>query len=452
MPLPFAGFFASTQVAVRDRSWAKKRTPLHGMGIPAPLDGRHQFPNLRTVRWGIRFVLLALVVGLVLPGSAAAFGQLSSFGEFGSGAGQLSAPKQVVADSGGNLYVADSGNDRISIFGGDGSFLRTWTGSMDEPQDVAFGSSGRAFVADAGNDRIDVFSASGAFLFDFGETELTNPTGLAVDGSTAYVADSGNNRIAVFSTTGTPLMPIEAIPSARDVIVGGDGNLYIADFGDERVDVFTKGGGFLRSFGESGSGALSGPVALALDGSGDVYVADQVDERVEHFSEAGNFLSGFAAEPNVAGVVTACGGNVFASEESASLARVVRFGELGTPPPPCTPTKQELEPIVDPGTKLPSNKFHFAGLIKKRSNGFAVLYVRVPAPGKVSLTGRGFRRLSRTARQATTVSIPIKPKVRLRHFLKKHGKGRIRVEVSFTPTGGEPRKREKVIVLRRHRG
>lgn len=396
-------------------------------------------------------MLLSAALVVVFPGSAAAFGQLSSFGEFGSGPGQLDAPKQVVLDSGGNLYVADSGNDRISVFAGDGSFLRAWMGSMDEPQDVGFGGSGRAFVADSGNHRIDVFTASGGFLFDFGETELTNPTGLVVDGSTVYVADSGNNRIAVFSTAGTPLPSIEPAPpfSPRDVIVGGDGNLYVADFGEESVDVFTKAGGFLRSLGV---GTLSGPVALASDGSAGIYVADQIDERVEHFSGAGGFLGGFAAEPNVAGVAAACSGNVFAVEESASVARVMRFGEPGTPPPPCTPTSQEPELIVEPVVKLPSNKFHFAGLMKKRSNGFAVLYVRVPGPGKVSLVGRGFRRLSRSARQATTVSLPVKPKVRLRHFLKRHGKGRIRVVVTFMPTGGIPRTQEKVIVLRRHRG
>lgn len=394
-------------------------------------------------------MLLASVLGLVLPGSAAAFGQLSSFGELGSGPGQLDSPAQIALGPDDDLYVADSGNDRIEVFAGDGSFVRTITGGMDEPQDVAFGSGGRIFVADKGNDRIDVFSPSGEFLSMLGGGELEDPTGVAVDGSVVYVADSGGNRVAAFGVTGAFLKAIEPIPSARDVIVGGDGNLYVADFGEERVDVYTTGGGFLRSVG---AGILSGPVALAPDGSSGIYVADQEDERVEHFGEGSGFLGGFPAEPNVAGVVAACGGNVFAVEESASIARVVRFGEPGTPPPPCTPAKQEPEPIADPVVKLPSNKFHFAGLVKKRSNGFAVLYVRVPGPGKVSLTGRGFRRLSRTARQATTVSIPIKPKVRLRIFLKQHGKGRIRVEVTFTPTGGEPRSREKVIVLRRHRG
>ncbi len=396
-------------------------------------------------------MLLAAALVLVLPAGAAAFGPLSSFGELGGGPGQLSAPKQVAVDADGNLFVADGGNDRISVFAGDGTFQRTFgEGQLSQPGDVALGG-GRAFVADSGNNRIAVFTAAGEFLFGFGGAELSEPAGVAVEGSTVYVADRGNNRVVPFTLAGvsaTPGTPIEPIPSPRDVIVGRSGNLFVADFGEERIDVYTPGGSEVRSFRETPSGGLSGPVALAPDGSGGIEVADQVAERVERFSEEGGFLGGFAAEPDVAGVAAACAGNVFAVVEGA--ARVVRFGEPGTPPPPCTEATR-VEPIASPVLKLPSNKFHFAGLVKKRSNGFAVLYVRVPGPGKVSLTGRGFRRLSRTARQATTVGLPVKPKVRLRHFLKRHGKGRIRVVVTFTPTGGIPRKREKVIVLRRHR-
>ena len=319
--------------------------------------------------------------------------------------------------------------------------------------DVALAGSGRIYVADKGDGRVAVFSGEGEFLFDFGEGELSDPSGVAVDGSTVYVADGGNDRVAVFSSAGTPLAPIEPIPSPRDAIVGGDGNLYVADLGNERVDVFSKAGvGPIRTIGGTGSGQgeLSGPVAVVADGQGGIYVADEVAERVVHFSEGGGFLGSVEAAPNVAGVGVACQGNVFATESAASLARVVRFGEPGTPPPPCAEA-QPGEPLPVQAIKLPSNRFHFAGLVKNRGNGFAVLYVRVPGPGKVSLKGRGFRRLSRTARRAMTVRLPIKPKVRLRHFLKQHGKGRIRVEVTFTPTGGEPRKREKVIVLRRHR-
>jgi DNA-binding beta-propeller fold protein YncE len=395
---------------------------------------------------------------LAFPGSAAAFGPLSSFGEFGGGPGQLDAPKQMAVAPNGDVYVADSGNDRISVFAGDGTFQRTFgDGLLSEPKDVALDAEGRTFVADAGNDRIVVFSSGGGSHFDFGEGELDEPSGVAVDGSTVYVADTGNERVAVFTTGGIPLTPIDPVPPfpPRDAIVGDDGNLYVADFANERVDVFTKEGiGPIRTIGGTGSGQgeLSGPVAVVADGQGGIYVADELAERVIHFRDDGGFLGSVDAAPNVAGVGVACQGNVFATEAGTLLARVIRFGEPGTPPPPCTPTKQEPEPIVDPGAKLPSNKFHFAGLVKNRGNGSAVLYVRVPGPGKVSLKGRGFRRLSRTAQRATKVRLPVKPKVRLRQFLKQHGKGRIRVAVTYTPTGGVPRTHEKVILLRRHRG
>jgi NHL repeat len=399
----------------------------------------------------------ALAAMFALPSGASAFGLLSSFGEFGSGPGQLDSPAQIATAPGGDLYVADSGNDRVSVFAGDGSFVRTFgSAQLDKPGDVAFGDDGKVYVADTGNDRIAVFGSGGEFLFPIGEGELEDPSGLDVDaaisGGTVYVADTGNDRVAAFTPSGTPLTPIEPIGSPRDVIVGSGGNLYVADLGEERVDVFSKAGALIRSFGEagSGSGELTVPVALASEDAGGVYVADEADERVARFDAGGSFLSSFKAVPDVAGVGVACGANVFVSEGSATLARVQRFGDPESPFPPCLAPPGE--PIKVTLIETPSNRFRFAGLIKNRSNGFAVLYVRVPGPGKVELKGRGFRRLSRTARQATKVRLPIKPKIRLRHFLKQHGKGRIRAVVTFAPTGGVPRTLEKVIVLRRPRG
>ncbi len=414
------------------------------------------------MRRGLRVWLLAGALALLSPASAIAFGPLASFGELGNGLGQLSAPAQLAVASDGDLYVADSGNDRISVYAGDGTFLRSFgQGRLLEPSDVALDDEGRTYVADSGNRRIDVFSASGTFLFDFGEEsgegELVDPTGVDVDastfGATVFVADSGSDQIASYTPTGAFIDSFGPVPSPSDVIVGGGGNLFVADFGNERVDVFSKeGAGPIRTIGEAGAGALSGPVAIAADGGGGIYVADETAERVEHFSDEGGFLGGVAAAPNVAGVGVGCEGNVFAVERSSSIARVQRFGEPGTPPPPCASPPPSPEPIFASVAKPPSNRFHFAGLSLNRGNGFAVLDVRVPGAGELKLGGRGFRRLGRTARQATTVSLPIKPKVRLRHFLKKHGKGRIRIEVTFTPTGGSSRTLEKAIVLRRHRG
>jgi DNA-binding beta-propeller fold protein YncE len=377
---------------------------------------------------------------------------LDGFGEFGSGPGQLDSPAQLAVASGGDVYVADSGNDRIAVFAGDGDFLGTLSGQMSEPQDVALDGNGRAFVADFGDDRIDVFAGEGGFLFKFGESgegQLASPSGIAVGASTVFVADSGNDRIALFKDSGEFLSSFPTPMPPRDVIAGDDGNLYVANFEGERVDVFTQAGEFVRSIGTELPGKLSGPVALAADGSGGIYVADQIAGRVEHFDDAGIFLGGFAAEPDVAGVGVACSGNVFAVEQAVSFARVERFGEAGTPPPPCVAPASVSVSVAPLATV--SNKIRFRGLRRNRRNGTAVVFVKVPGPGRVILHGRGVRRVARFARRAQRLRLPVKPKVRLLRYLRQHGKGRIRIAVTFKPLGGIPKTIEKVVVLRRKR-
>jgi DNA-binding beta-propeller fold protein YncE len=478
-------------------------------------------------------VLLALVLGLVLPGSAAAFGQLSSFGSFGSGAGQLNAPRGVTVGPEGTAYVAEIENHRVSVFAADGSFLQAMgkdvvpgggdiciaaTGckagiasnapqGLTVPMGVAVGPEGRLFVSEEINNRVAVFDPNGTFKYLFGTSDLHQPQGIDFGPSgLLYVANWGDNRIDVFTPGGAFVRGIGkevnsgggdpdvcteetacqagppgddsagSMAGPADVAFGPAGELLVADPGNDRIDVFTPGGSFLRAFGKevnagsgdpdvcttecqsgvsgSSDGAFAGPIGIAADSTGSVYVADRLNERISVSRVDGSFVDAFGVAAEPFGVALDCRGAVYVSEASSGFARVERFGEPGTPSPSCAPTKQEQgqEPIVDPGVKLPSNKFHFAGLVKNRGNGSAVVYVRVPGPGKVSLKGRGFRRLSRTARRAMKVRLPVKPKVRLRHFVKQHGKGRIRVAVTFTPTGGIPRTLEKVIVLRRHRG
>jgi hypothetical protein len=102
-------------------------------------------------------------------------------------------------------------------------------------------------------------------------------------------------------------------------------------------------------------------------------------------------------------------------------------------------------------------KVRFAGLRLNRRSGTAILFVRVFEPGRVVLHGRGIRRLTRGAPYAGApssqlVRLPVKPKVRLRRYLKRHGKGRIRPIVTLRPQAGTlPKTIERVIVLRRRR-
>jgi DNA-binding beta-propeller fold protein YncE len=476
-------------------------------------------------------VLLSAALALVLPANAGAFGPLSSFGAFGGAGGELNGPRGVAVAEDGTAYVAESGGDRVSAFGPDGTFLGViGAGSLSGPVGVAIGPEGNVFISDAGNDRIAVYSPEGSFVRAFGNTVLDEPLGIEFDGAgLLHVADAANARIDVFMTGGRFVLGIGkdveqggtgdvctpasnckagvadgsagAMGGPQDVAFGPDGELVVASLGNRRVDVFAPDGSFLRAFGEdvnlgigekdvctsecqagvagADAGAFESPAAVTANAAGDVYVADWVNNRVSVSRLDGAFVRAFGrgvinggsifqicnattgcqagetgtspgaiSEPN--GIALDCRGAIQVAEEGPGFARVERFGEPGTPAPSCLPPPPR-EPIAVLAVRPPSNRFRLVGLIKNRSNGSAVLFVRVPGPGRVFLWGRGVRRKGRTARRAKTVPMPVKPKIPLKRFLKQHGRGRIRVNVGFEPTGGVPREREKVIVLKRRK-
>jgi DNA-binding beta-propeller fold protein YncE len=359
----------------------------------------------------------------------------------------------------GRLFVSDASDNRVVVYDPDGTFNYFFgTAHLHNPQGIQFDPSGLLYVANSGDNRIDVFTPGGAFVRGIGKE-----------------VDPGGGDVCTEETgcrAGPPVDSAGSMEGPEDVAFGPAGELLVADPGNDRIDVFAPDGSFLRAFGRevnSGSGdpdvcmteckagaggatdgAFESPTGVAADGAGRVYVADRLNARVSISEVDGSFIDAFAVAPEPFAVALDCRGAVYVSEARAGFARIERFGEPGTASASCISPIAPV-PIDSPAPTLPSNKFHFAGLVRNRGNGTAVLYVRVPGAGKVTLKGRGFRRLSRTVGRAKKVGLPIKPKIPLRRYLRQHGKARIRAEVTFTPTGGLPRKREKAIVLRRHR-
>jgi RHS repeat-associated protein len=256
----------------------------------------------------------------------------------GSGNGQFHDPDGV-AFSGGDLYVADYGNDRIEEFSEKAEYVGQFgtegaaAGQFKGPGLLAFGPSGDLWVSDVENDRVQEFSASGTFIETIGfgvsngepefevctsscragiagsgNGQFSEPTGVALVGGELYVTDLGSRvqefnekseYVTKFGAKGTGDGQFEMAKGiAADPT---SGNLYVTDTYNDRVEEFTPSGTYLTEFGTKGTGAaeLKEPAGVTVNSSGDVYVADAANNRVEEWRPPG--APSNTAAPSISG-------------------------------------------------------------------------------------------------------------------------------------------------------
>jgi len=189
--------------------------------------------------------------------------------------------------------------------------------NMNLPIGIDVAPDGRVYVAEDGNNRITVFNTDGVFLEMFGQRgtaeqsgaffERPNSVVVSADG-TIVVADTWNYRIRTFDLQrnpitmwGSPLTvgiaaqtdPRDGFWGPRDVEVDSQGNVYVADTGNKRVRVYAPDGTWLRDIGSGGSapGQLDEPSGLVIHPDGRLFVADTWNRRVSVFNTDGTFLA-----------------------------------------------------------------------------------------------------------------------------------------------------------------
>jgi len=133
-----------------------------------------------------------------------------------------------------------------------------------------------------------------------GDGEFSDPQGVALDAAgNIYVADTGNARVQVFDPQGSFLMTIsdERFTGPRHVALDDAGRIYVTD-SSERVHVFNGRGDPLQSFGQPGSlpTQFSGIADLAVDAAGELYVVDGGNGRGEKFCLLSGLLFTFGDE------------------------------------------------------------------------------------------------------------------------------------------------------------
>ena len=178
--------------------------------------------------------------------------------------------------------------------------------AFNAPRDIAIAADGSLFVADSRNHRIVHLDQQGMFLNAFGgygnvmDGEvpgglMNEPWGVAVgpDGN-IYVADTWNHRIQVFTPDGQFLrmwsaFEVNGLPDGfwgpRGIAVDQTGRVFVTDTGKQRVVVFDSNGSYLTQFGSLGldAGNLDEPVGIEIGSDGNIYIADTWNYRVQVF-------------------------------------------------------------------------------------------------------------------------------------------------------------------------
>jgi uncharacterized protein (TIGR03663 family) len=239
----------------------------------------------------------------------AAWGRHSTLETEIGGVQGFNEPGDVAIAPDGSVYVADTWNHRIHQLDGTGNLVNAWgtsaqydpgDGAVGEaafygPRGIAVGPDGRIYVTDTGNKRVQVFGPDGRFVFQWGgggvlEGYLDEPVGIALGSDGAvYVADTWNQRVQVFDAGGAFLRQwaIAGWDSGMAdekpyLAVDAAGYVYVTDPGRYRVLVFDSWGDYLLSFGQYGSDerSFTFPSGIAVAEDGSIYVTDSHSGRV----------------------------------------------------------------------------------------------------------------------------------------------------------------------------
>lgn len=321
--------------------------------------------------WLAAFLFLAIGAVELIAGGRSLPGRrvVTMWGQQGSGPGEFQGPFDLTVDTDGFVYVTDSGNQRVQKFTPGGQFVLQWgrlgrrPGEFQKPTGIAMAEHA-VYVSDFIADTVQRFTPDGRLLTRWGQSgrkpgQLDSPADVAVgaDGS-IYVADEYNFRIQRFTPEGRLLTvwgqkgKVHSVLSALNFLlpedldgsfyyparltVGGDALVYVADSYNNRIQVFTADGHFVRKWGGMGfrGGRFRVASGLDFDRAGRLYIADFYNNRVQVFAANGAYLGQVeSAESQLklngpTAVAVSPNGDLYVADFHHH--RIMRFRELGS--------------------------------------------------------------------------------------------------------------------------
>jgi sugar lactone lactonase YvrE len=309
---------------------------------------------------------------------------------------QLGEPYGMAVDSKGNLFVADQKVGAIFIFNTEtrdveliknkthAHFVRIIGLAMDDGD--------RLFVSDPGLRHVLVLDSTHKPV-DVITDGLNTPGSLAIDRENRllYVSDVELDQVLVYDADSFKLLrKIGTTGHKHELTTPGDfarptglavdqeGNLYVCDTLNDRIEIFDADGKFISTFGKNGDGPgyFARPKGVAIDGDGHIWVADGMQDRVQVFNQQAQLLIAFGGHGILPGqfqalvdIVIDKNNRVFTSEiyhgrvqqfryvtdaeaeqlkKEKEAQRVQKAGAL----------QKEVTPIAAPATAAPAPQSH----------------------------------------------------------------------------------------------
>jgi hypothetical protein len=301
----------------------------------------------------------------------------------------LKTPMSVALDVAGDLFIADSGASKVwEVPTGNGTPVAIGKG-LSAPEGVAADGVGNVYIADTGNNQIvmvpvvnGALNSSAQITLVSGSTSiagstLNSPAGLSTDmQGNLYIADQGNNRVVFLPQTddwnvSQALTLGSGFSGPLATTVAASGLIYIADSGNGKVySIAYPGAGVPLTVAATG---LSNPSALGTDAAGDLFVVDQGNMRVVRIPNVSGSLAtgsytnvGFGIA-NPYGLAVDPAGNLYVSDNVNAAAYMVArtvstlpFGNLN-PGDTSSPASVQVESSGNQALTLGTPYFVAAG-------------------------------------------------------------------------------------------
>ena len=295
---------------------------------------------------------------------------------------QLLGPYGIAIDSKGLVYVADQKVGAIFIFNTetrDTQLIRNgYEAHFALVNGIAIDDSDRIFVSDGKMHRVLIFNPKHEVENQITEG-LVDPVGLAIDNENRllYVVDTQQDQVIVYDADSLKLLRRIGTGGKNhylttpgdfggpsNVAVDKDGNVYVTDTMNNRVEIFDAEGKFISLFGQHGDGPgyFARPKGIAVDCDGHIWVADEYQDRVQVFNRDGQLLTYLGGHGNYPGQFAALVGiaidkqnRVFTTEQYPGRMQMFRYITDAEAAAEKARREAELQKAADARTQVPSD-------------------------------------------------------------------------------------------------